>query len=324
MAGVADVPFRQVAWDCGAGYLVGEMVSSAPQLWDSDKSRLRRVRVQGATPNVVQLAGSEPEQIAAAALRQWQAGAEIIDLNFGCPAKKVCRKAAGSALLADEDLVAAIAGAAVAAVPIPVTAKIRTGPEPSNRNGVSIALRLQDAGVAAIAVHGRTRACRFHGAVEWDTAAAIKQAVAVPVFVNGDIDSPQRARAALAHTAADGVMIGRAALGQPWLLAQIAALLQSTVTPAVATASAAASASTQVAVGLPDWRSRWQLAAQHLTHMHEFYGPERGLRIARKHLGYYLDCAELGHKKQDLLRLQNPAQQLQAVQALVRELPRAA
>ena len=189
MAGVTDAPFRTLAWQFGAGYVVSEMVGSRPVLWNTEKSRLRRQAATGVTPLAVQIAGGEPEMIAEAARRHWQEGADIIDINFGCPAKKVCRRAAGSQLLADEPLVARIIGAAVAAVPIPVTVKIRTGYSREDRNGVRIARIAEDLGVSAIAVHGRTRECRFEGSVEHDTTAAIKAAVRIPVFANGDIDS---------------------------------------------------------------------------------------------------------------------------------------
>ncbi len=279
MAGVTDKPFRELAWELGAGLVVAEMTSVSPQLWDSRTSRLRREQVTGARPHVVQIAGADPEWIAAAARREADAGAEIIDVNMGCPAKKVCNQAAGSALLRDEALVARILRAAVAAVPpgIPVTVKIRTGWSPDERNGVTIARIAEDAGVASIAVHGRTRACRFVGAVEYDTAAAIKAAVSVPVFANGDIDSVEQARRVLAYTGADGVLIGRAALGAPWLPGDIAM--------ALATGRAPRARSIDEVLAI---------AAHHIARLHEFYGADQGVRIARKHVKAYLQRLGIG------------------------------
>ena len=222
MAGVTDVPFRALTWRFGVGHVISEMVGSKAELWNTDKSRLRRGTVDGISPVAVQIAGGDPEIIAEAARRHWQDGADIVDINFGCPAKKVCRKAAGSQLLGDAALVREIIQAAVAAVPIPITIKMRTGLAPDSRNGVEIARIAEGEGVAAISVHGRTRACKFEGAVEFDTIAAIKAAVQVPVFANGDIDHAAVAASVLAQTDADGVMIGRAALGAPWLPGQIA------------------------------------------------------------------------------------------------------
>jgi len=269
MAGVTDLPFRELAWELGAGLVVAEMTSVDPQLWSTRTSRLRR---EGGAmrPHVVQIAGADPAQVATAARREVAAGAEIVDINMGCPAKKVCNRAAGSALLRDEALVARILRAAVAAVAVPVTVKIRTGWSPEQRNGVAIARIAQDAGVAAIAVHGRTRACRFVGTVEYDTIAAIKASVQIPVFANGDIATSAQARRVLAHTGADGVLIGRAALGAPWLPGDIAAALRG---------DAPAPRSQREILGI---------VARHLERMHAFYGVEQGVRIARKHGKAYL------------------------------------
>jgi tRNA-dihydrouridine synthase B len=269
MAGITDLPFRELAWELGAGLVVAEMTSADPQLWSTRTSQLRR-ECGAIRPRVVQIAGADPAQIATAARREVAAGAEIVDVNMGCPAKQVCKRAAGSALLRDEALVGRILRAAVAAVAVPVTVKIRTGWSPERRNGVVIARIAQDAGVAAIAVHGRTRACRFVGAVEYDTIAAIKASVAIPVFANGDIDSPTQARQVLAHTGADGVLIGRAALGAPWLPGDVAVALRGEV---------------------PSPRSRaaiLAIVARHLERMHAFYGEPQGTRIARKHGKTYL------------------------------------
>jgi tRNA-dihydrouridine synthase B len=271
MAGISDAPFRSLAWRFGAGYAVAEMVAAGEGLWDTAKSRYRRAVADGVSPRAVQIAGGDPETVADAARRHADDGAEIIDINFGCPAKKVCRKAAGSQLLRDPDLVEAIVRAAVAQVDVPVTVKMRSGWSPELRNGVDVAARLEQAGVAAVTVHGRTRACAFGGSAEHDTVAAIKARVRIPVIANGDIDSAQRARAVMAATGVDGVMIGRAALGAPWLPGVIAGALPSEPTNA----------------------ERWKIMAEHVALLHGFYGGDRGVRIARKHVQWYLQ--RMGH-----------------------------
>jgi len=265
MAGVTDAPFRALAWRFGAGHVVGEMVSAKGELWDTEKSRLRRQTVTGISPVAVQIAGGDPETIAAAARRHWQDGADIVDINFGCPAKKVCRKAAGSALLADEQLVARIIAAAVAAVPVPITVKIRSGFSPAQKNGVAIAAIAQEEGARAVVVHGRTRACRFLGAAEYDTVAAIKSRLSIPVIANGDIRSGIEAREVLTATGVDAVMIGRAALGAPWLLGQIAGEIEE-----------------------PDTAEKLTTMIEHVRAGHAFYGPA-GVRIMRKHVRWYLE-----------------------------------
>ncbi len=275
MAGITDAPFRELAWQFGAGYVVSEMLASRASLWDTEKSRLRRAPVSGIEPRAVQIAGGDPQMVADAARRHVDDGAQIIDINFGCPAKKVCRKAAGSQLLAEPDLVVEIAAAAVAAVDVPVTVKMRTGFAPDRRNGVEIAHRLQEAGVAALAMHGRTRACRFAGEAEHHTVAAAKRRLRIPVFANGDIRTPAQARALVARTGVDGVMVGRAALGAPWLLGMIADPLR--CEPTVA--------------------EKWQIMSRHVAAMHEFYGPDRGLKVARKHVQWYLE--RLGFRRDE-------------------------
>jgi len=302
MAGVTDAPFRAVAWAAGAGYVASEMLTSQDRLWETAKSRLRRQWVEGVEPRVVQLAGSEPAEVADAARRHWEDGAQIVDLNFGCPAKKVCRRAAGSQLLREPALVAAIVAAVVRAVPLPVTVKMRTGWSREMTNGVEVAERLEQAGVAAITVHGRTRACFFAGAAEYDTIALIKSRVSVPIFANGDIDTPVKAQQVLAHTGADGVMIGRAALGAPWLLGEIAYPDR----PA------------------PDLEARWRVMLEHVAALHAFYG-EPGVRIARKHVQWYLgrlpapaaDCGRFDTKTLAAAfnRLDDPAAQLDLLAA---------
>jgi tRNA-dihydrouridine synthase B len=213
MAGVTDRPFRALCKRLGAGYAVSEMVASNPRLRDTDMSRRRIDHAGEIAPIAVQIAGADPRLLAEAARYNVERGAQIIDINMGCPAKKVCNAAAGSALLADEPLVAAILAAVVGAVAVPVTLKIRTGARPDARNAVTIARIAEDAGVQALTVHGRTRACAFVGAAEYDTIAAVKRVVQIPVIANGDIATPESAAAVLQHTGADAVMIGRAAQG---------------------------------------------------------------------------------------------------------------
>ena len=273
MAGVTDLPFRNLCSQFGAGLVVSEMISANPRLRNSLKTQWRSRHDNEIAPRSVQIAGSEPLEMAAAARYNVERGAQIIDINMGCPAKKVCRKAAGSALLADEGRVQSILLAVIAAVDVPVTLKIRTGSAPSARNGVSIARIAEDAGVAALAVHGRTRACAFSGRAEYDTIADIVTAINIPVFANGDINSPQMAADVMAHTGAAGVMVGRAAQGRPWLCGQIAAYLESGVMP-------------------PPLRADQQLATlhRHVTQLHRFYGDFMGVRIARKHVGWYLNA----------------------------------
>jgi len=269
MAGVTDLPFRQLCHRLGAGLVVSEMLASNPALWDTPKSRNRRRHDVEIEPRSVQIAGGDPERVAEAARLNVTEGAQIIDINMGCPAKKVCRKAAGSALMRDEGLVRAILEATVAAVDVPVTLKMRTGWSHKIRNGITIARIAEDAGITALAVHGRTRADRFNGEAEFRTIAEIVAAVDLPVFANGDIDSPERAADVLEETGAAGVMIGRAAQGRPWLCGQIARFLQD-----------------GTRLPEPDAATRGALMREHLAALHEFHGPVRGVRIGRKHVGW--------------------------------------
>jgi tRNA-dihydrouridine synthase B len=225
MAGVTDLPFRRLCRRLGATLAAGEMLSADVRLWDTDESRRRRDHTDEPEPRVVQIAGGDAAMMADAARRNVEAGAQIIDINMGCPAKKVCNREAGSALLRNERVVGEILAAVVRAVPVPVTLKMRTGWDTTNRNGVRIARLAESLGVSALAVHGRTRACRFEGRAEYETVAAIRQQVSIPVFANGDIDSPQKALEVLRATGADAVMIGRAAQGRPWIFREIDALL---------------------------------------------------------------------------------------------------
>jgi tRNA-dihydrouridine synthase B len=281
MAGVTDRPFRQLCRSFGAGLAVSEMLTCDTGLWHSRKSRTRRDHRGEVGPISVQIAGSEPAMMAAAARASVDGGAHIVDINMGCPAKKVCNRAAGSALLRDEALVREILEAVVSAVEVPVTLKIRTGWSPESRNGVRIAQLAEACGIRALAVHGRTRACRFEGAAEYDTIAAIKAAVSIPVLANGDIDSPRKAAAVLAHTGADGVMIGRAAQGRPWLCGQIARYLED-----------------GVLLSEPAPERQREILSRHLDALHDFYGEEQGLRIARKHTGWYLQAQGLPRELQ--------------------------
>jgi tRNA-dihydrouridine synthase B len=270
MAGVTDRPFRQLCKRHGAGYAVSEMVASNPRLWGTEKSQRRTDHRGEVRPVAVQIAGADPALMADAAQYNVSRGAEIIDINMGCPAKKVCNAAAGSALLANESLVAAIVEAVVRAVEVPVTLKIRTGTDPAHRNALAIARIAERAGIRALAVHGRTRACAYVGPVEYETIRAVKGAVSIPVIANGDIATPEQAERVLAYTGADAIMIGRAAQGRPWLFREISHYLESGThlpPPTVAEARAA--------------------IAEHLDDHYHFYGEEAGVRIARKHLGWY-------------------------------------
>ncbi|GAB3463880.1 tRNA dihydrouridine synthase DusB [Azotobacter salinestris] len=271
MAGVTDRPFRALCRRLGAGMTVSEMLTSDVRLWNSRKSRLRLPHGDEPEPRSVQIAGGDPQMLAEAARRNVELGAQIIDINMGCPAKKVCNKAAGSALMKDEALVAEILQAVVAAVEVPVTLKIRTGWDQANRNGVNVARLAEQAGIAALAVHGRTRADQYRGEAEYETIAAIKRAVSIPVFANGDIDSPEKARRVLEATGADGLLIGRAAQGRPWIFREIEHYLRTGEhLPAVTAAEVE------------------PILLEHLAALHRFYGEEQGVRIARKHVGWYL------------------------------------
>lgn len=270
MAGVTDLPFRNLCRRLGAGLATAEMITSDTSLWNSKKSQQRLVHKHEASPRSIQLAGSIPEIMADAARQNVKLGAEIIDINMGCPAKKVCKRAAGSALLQDPPLVGDILRAVVDAVDVPVTLKIRTGWDRDNRNAVSIAKIAEEAGVAALAVHGRTRACRFVGEVEYDTIAAVVEAVSMPVIANGDIASPEKAIAVLEHTGASAVMIGRGAQGNPWIFNQINHYLEQ-----------------GELVAPPSFQQVGQMMARHLRALHEFYGEVGGVRISRKHIGWY-------------------------------------
>jgi tRNA-dihydrouridine synthase B len=271
MAGVTDRPFRQLCRRLGAGLVVSEMVTSDVRLWNSRKSSLRLLHAGDPEPRSVQIAGGDPQMMAEAARKNVELGAQIIDINMGCPAKKVCNKAAGSALMRDEPLVREILDAVVGAVDVPVTLKIRTGWDRQNKNGITVAKIAEDAGISALSVHGRTRADLYTGEAEYETIAAIKQAISIPVFANGDIDSPQKAKAVLDATGADALLIGRAAQGRPWIFREIEHYLRTGET-----------------LPAPSLLEVERILLEHLAALHAFYGELMGVRIARKHVGWYL------------------------------------
>ena len=297
MAGVTDRPFRQLCRALGAGLAVSEMVTSDTRLWHTGKSRRRMDHAGENEPRSVQIAGADPQMMAEAAAENAARGAQLIDINMGCPAKKVCNRMAGSALLADEDLVARILDAVVAAVDVPVTLKIRTGPSPDARNGVRIAELAERSGIQALAVHGRTRACAFKGDAEYATIAEIKRAVTIPVIANGDIDTPARAREVLRVTGADGLMICRAAQGRPWIFREIAHYLATGET-------LPAPAPTEVR----------DILLGHLENWYAFYGVELGVRVARKHIGWYAS-GQPGAAvfRQSVMRVEHASEQFRQV-----------
>lgn len=273
MAGVTDRPFRMLCRQFGAALAASEMLTADERLWGTRKSQRRMDHAGEPEPRVVQLAGSEPQLLAHAARRNVDLGAQIIDINMGCPAKKVCGKACGSALLRDEPLIGRILDAVVRAVEVPVTLKIRTGWDPASRNGVRVARLAEDCGVQAIAVHGRTRADFYQGTAEYATIREIKDSVRIPVIANGDIDGPDKARAVIAATGADAVMIGRASHGRPWIFAAVNAALGGRTCAAALTP-----------------RQVRAMIRAHLEALYAFYGEHTGVRIARKHLGWYLEA----------------------------------
>ena len=258
---------------------VSEMLLANPDVWDTQKTRMRMGHSAETGLRSVQIAGADPEMMAFAARYNVEQGAQIVDINMGCPAKKVNKKLAGSALLRQPDLVRSICQAVVNAVEVPVTLKIRTGWDPDNRNGVEIARIAEDCGIAALAVHGRTRACLYRGEAEYDTIRAIKQAVSIPVVANGDINSPEKARYVLDYTGVDAVMIGRAAQGRPWIFREIRHFLE-----------------TGTKLPPPEREEVRTLMNEHVTNLHRFYGAYLGARIARKHVGWYLDEEETGRE----------------------------
>ena len=270
MAGVTDRPFRSLCKKMGAGMAVSEMVASNSLLWGSEKT-IRRGNHEGEVePKVIQIAGADPEMMAEAAKYNVDKGADIIDINMGCPAKKICNVYAGSALLQNEPLVARIVDAVVKAVDVPVTLKIRTGWNKENRNALRVAKIAEDHGIRSLAMHGRTRACMYTGDAEYDTIRAVKQSVSIPVVANGDVTSPEKAKFVLEYTGADAVMIGRAAQGRPWIFREIAHYLE-----------------TGNHLPPPDVAEIHGVLEGHLHDLYAFYGKERGTRVARKHISWY-------------------------------------
>jgi len=270
MAGVTDRPFRQLCKTMGAGMAVSEMVASNSLLWGSEKTRRRANHEGEVDPIAVQIAGADPRMLAEAARYNVDQGAQIIDINMGCPAKKVCNVMAGSALLKDEPLVGRILSAVVSAVGVPVTLKIRTGWDRENRNALRVARIAEDAGIQALAIHGRTRACGFAGEAEYDTIAAVKSEVRVPVIANGDIATPEQVKQVLDYTRADAVMIGRAAQGRPWMFREIQHYLE-----------------TGGRLPPPEVEEIHRVLIAHLRDLYEFYGEHTGVRVARKHISWY-------------------------------------
>ena len=294
MAGITDAPFRRLCRRFGAGMTTSEMTTADINLWRTEKSRRRLDLDMDAEPRIVQVAGSDPRQLATAAKLCVQRGAQIIDINMGCPAKKVCRQAAGSALLRDPALVARILDAVVAAVPVPVTLKIRTGWDLRNRNGPEIARIAEQAGIQALAIHGRTRACRFSGAAEYETIAQIKDKLSIPVIANGDITTPEKSLEVLRLTSADGLMIGRAARGRPWIFRELDYYREN-----------------GRHVAALDKSKVRDIMLDHLSDLYRFYGDTTGVRVARKHLTWY--CAGLKNSEQfrsRVVRVESASEQI--------------
>jgi tRNA-dihydrouridine synthase B len=302
MAGVTDRPFRHLVRSLGAGHAVSEMAASNPRLWATEKT-MRRLNHDGEiAPIAVQLAGAEPAMLAEAARFNVARGAQIIDINMGCPAKKVCNVACGSALLKDIGQVESILQAVVAAVDVPVTLKYRTGWDPEHRNAVAIAQLAQSLGIAALTLHGRTRACGFNGSAEYETIRAVKRAVSIPVIANGDIDTAEKARAVLEFTGADAVMVGRAAQGRPWIFREIDHFLR-----------------TSAHLPAPEVAEVRELLLGHLEDHYAFYGATLGVRTARKHIIWYTRRLEGGARFCDEMNgLEDASAQARAVDAFLR------
>jgi tRNA-dihydrouridine synthase B len=299
MAGVTDRPFRQLCKQLGAGYAVSEMAASDPRLWASEKTARRTNHDGEMEPKAVQIAGADPDILAACAKFNVERGAQIIDINMGCPVKKVCNSWCGSALLQNEALVGRILDAVVGAVDVPVTLKFRTGWNRQNKNALTIARMAESAGIAMLTLHGRTRADGYSGEAEYDTIAAVKAAVSIPVVANGDITSPEKARHVLQVTGADAVMIGRAAQGRPWIFREIDHFLR-----------------TGEHLPAPRVAEVRILMQEHLQAHYAFYGEFMGLRTARKHIGWYVRDLPGGEDfRQRMNRLESCAEQLAAVDA---------
>ena len=299
MAGVTDLPFRRLCHDQGAGLVVSEMITSDVRLWNTNKSRHRLIHDAEVSPRSVQIAGGDPKMMAEAAQQNVELGAQIIDINMGCPAKKVCNKAAGSALLKDEALVREILESVVNSVSVPVTLKIRTGWSLDQKNGLAIAKMAEDIGIQALAIHGRTRECKFQGTVEYDTIAEIKQHLSIPIFANGDIKDPETAKFVKDYTKADGIMIGRAAQGRPWIFREINHYLETN----------------ELLTPQPLLKIR-ELVINHVNALHQFYGDYLGVRIARKHVGWYLQTlADNTQFRSVFNRIDNTQEQLDKLES---------
>jgi tRNA-dihydrouridine synthase B len=304
MAGVTDRPFRRLCKQMGAGLVVSEMVTSDVKLWESRKSKLRLDHSGESSPISVQIAGGDPDMMAQAARMNEAMGAQIIDINMGCPAKKVCNKAAGSALLKDVALVNEILEAVVNAVSIPVTLKIRTGWCPDTKNALEVATLAAQKGIQALTIHGRTRSCAFKADVEYDTIKQVKQAINIPVIANGEIRTPQQAADVLNYTGADAVMIGRAAQGRPWIFREINHFL-----------------ATGELLQPPSWQEVKRILLEHLEQLHQFYGEVMGVRIARKHVGWYLQTQDQSKEfRKKFNAIDCPAKQHRAICAYLKHL----
>jgi tRNA-dihydrouridine synthase B len=304
MAGVTDRPFRQLCKSMGAGLAISEMVASNSLLWGSEKTRRRANHDGEAEPVSVQIAGADPAMLAEAARYNVDRGAQIIDINMGCPAKKVCNVMAGSALLKDEPLVGRILDAVVGAVSVPVTLKIRTGWDRDNRNALNVARTAEQAGISALAIHGRTRACGFSGNAEYDTIAAVKAHVGLPVIANGDICTPEKVKAVLDYTGADAVMIGRAAQGRPWMFREIQHYLE-----------------TGARLPEPEVDEIHRVLVAHLRDLYRFYGEYTGVRVARKHISWYTKgLAGSAAFRHGMNQIETSAGQIQAVDAFFAQL----
>ncbi len=294
MAGITDQPFRLLCRELGAGLVISEMVSSNPALYNTRKTQLRMNHDGEAEPRAIQIAGAVPEHMAAAAVFNVERGAQIIDINMGCPVKKVCNLMAGSALLRDELLVADILTSVVNAVDVPVTLKIRTGWDKANRNAIKIAQIAESSGIQALTIHGRTRACGFNGIAEHETAGEIKAKVLIPIIANGDITTPEKAAEILTTYNVDGIMIGRAAQGNPWIFREINHYLK-----------------TGEKLKSPDTIEICETLIKHISNLHQFYGEYQGVRIARKHIGWYCKQKENSNEFRAVInRIENASEQL--------------
>lgn len=307
MAGISDRPFRMVCKKYGAGLAVSEMVASNPALREHKRTQLKADHHGETGLRSIQIVGTNPQQMADAARFNVERGADIIDINMGCPAKKVCAVAAGSALLRDEDLVKSILDAVVNAVPVPVTLKIRTGWDMENRNAVTIAKIAEAAGIAALTVHGRTRACKFNGSAEYGTIRQVKAAVGIPVIANGDIDSAEKAKHVLDQTGVDALMIGRAAHGNPWVFQQIDHFLN-----------------TGKQLAKPSLSEIQQTMLDHLEALYRFYGDISGVRIARKHIVWYCQALTIPQSTQNAInQAQLPTEQIALIDSFFHSLTNA-